>query len=222
MEKQLSVLLYSKYSPNSKRLLELIKEVPYDFLTKANINLFCIDNHEIRKRVIKSTKLEINIVPCILNVYSDGGVEKYDGENAFKWIEEIMRQLNPGPSPEQQELLRQQELIQKQQEELMRQKENQKNKPKDKDTLTSIEELESESEEEIPIQNRPKAVIRSDAGNYNSKGDFGEIEEPNRNVTRGIKKSIEPVAKGDLMTAALEMQKSRELEDSKTKKVGNN
>jgi hypothetical protein len=93
---QYSILLYSQYSPNSQKLIELVKHsIPSEF----GLTEICIDNDKIRKQIYKSKKIEVKIVPCILVIFSDGVVEKYDGSNAFRWVEEIASKLTPPPPP---------------------------------------------------------------------------------------------------------------------------
>ena len=93
MEPQLSVLLYSKYSSSSKRLMNIMNTSNVDFTNKFALQTLCIDNEQIRNRVIKNKQIEITTVPCILLTFPDGGVEKYDGIYVFEWVEGIIRQF---------------------------------------------------------------------------------------------------------------------------------
>jgi hypothetical protein len=93
---QYSVLLYSQYSSNCKRLIDIVKQyIPTEF----GLTEICIDNEKIRKQIAKSKKIQINMVPCILVIFSDGVVEKYDGSNAFRWVEEIVNKFAPPAAP---------------------------------------------------------------------------------------------------------------------------
>jgi hypothetical protein len=97
------IFLYSKYSSNSKKLLDVCRnKVP-------GIRYLCIDNINVRKRVLKNTQIKITYVPCILLIYTSGVIEKYEGEHAFMWIKEMVEKMNPPqqelpPPPNQQEL----------------------------------------------------------------------------------------------------------------------
>jgi hypothetical protein len=82
------ILLYSKYSRSCMRLLDTVDQLS-DLL---NINLVCIDNKEIRKRICGSKSFEITKVPCLL-ISDDSTVEKYDGEKVFLWINEVFEKL---------------------------------------------------------------------------------------------------------------------------------
>jgi hypothetical protein len=99
MESQLSVLLYSKYSSLSKNLMNMIQTSGVDFTTKFSLQHLCIDNEEIRSRILKNTQLQITTVPCLLITFPDGGIEKYEGSKVFEWVEGIIRQFAPPPSP---------------------------------------------------------------------------------------------------------------------------
>ena len=90
MENQYSVLLYSKYSQNSNRFIKMIDESNIDFAKITGLTTVCIDNDDIRKRILNSKNILIANVPCVLKIFGDGGVEKYEGEDAFKWAEEII------------------------------------------------------------------------------------------------------------------------------------
>jgi hypothetical protein len=52
MEPQLSVLLYSKYSSLSKNLMDMMNRSGVDFNNKFSLQTLCIDNEEIRNRII--------------------------------------------------------------------------------------------------------------------------------------------------------------------------
>lgn len=99
MESQFSVLLYSKYSSLSKSLMNMIQTSGVDFTTKFSLQPLCIDNEEIRARVLKNTQLQVTTVPCLLIIFPDGGIEKYDGARVFEWVEGIIRQFAPPPPP---------------------------------------------------------------------------------------------------------------------------
>ena len=75
------ICLYSKFSNSSKKFVESSSSLP--------INFVCIDNKEVRNMVISDPKMQITFVPCILSVFSDGRLEKFEGVDAFKWLENI-------------------------------------------------------------------------------------------------------------------------------------
>lgn len=100
MEPQFSVLLYSKYSPLSKKILDIIQSSPVNLEQIVSFQTLCIDNEKVRNRIYQSKQIEISTVPCILVIFPDGGIEKYDGVSVFQWIEEILQKYTPPPPPQ--------------------------------------------------------------------------------------------------------------------------
>ncbi len=94
MDPNFVVLLYSKYSQTCKNLISTLQEKPISYLQPL-----CIDNSQVRKRITESKDLSIESVPCVLISFSNGTVEKYDGQHAFKWIQETLQRLYP-PEPQ--------------------------------------------------------------------------------------------------------------------------
>ena len=88
------VLFWSKYSANSKKLINLMNQ--YD----ANIESVCIDNETVRKRLVKDEKIGISVVPTILALYQNGVIEKYEGEKAFELLyASFSKGVGPTPTP---------------------------------------------------------------------------------------------------------------------------
>lgn len=112
MDTQYSVLLYSKYSSNCKRLIDMMKRTNINFNEILKLKLLCIDNNEIRERITQDTKIDITIVPCILYVYSNGGIEKYDGSYVFDLINNIISQLMPKIEQQYQPMIEEKQVYQ--------------------------------------------------------------------------------------------------------------
>jgi hypothetical protein len=89
------VLLYSQYSSHCKNLIDLVQKYSIDF----GLTNICIDNEKIRNQIMSSKKITIECVPCILIYFADGVVEKYDGSNAFRYIEDLITKSLPPPPP---------------------------------------------------------------------------------------------------------------------------
>lgn len=94
-----SVFIYSKYSANCKKLLDLITSSGVDFETTVRLTVLNCDNKKARERITRNKNIEVTIVPCILVVYGGGSVEKYDGTYAFNWVENIIQKYAPPPPP---------------------------------------------------------------------------------------------------------------------------
>ena len=56
----LCVLLYSKYSPMSTKLMSALSTCPVDLSTTVGIRPVCIDNEDIRSQILNDKKIEIN------------------------------------------------------------------------------------------------------------------------------------------------------------------
>jgi len=91
MNQQLTILLYSKYSNHCTNLIDLIQQSKLDFST---LQLLCIDNEKVRQRIQKDDKIQVTTVPCILDIFSTGIIEKYDNISAFNWVNSIISKFN--------------------------------------------------------------------------------------------------------------------------------
>jgi len=93
MDDHTNILLYSKFSPASRKFIEMLDKIP-------NFNLLCIDNKKTRERILKSDSLNIKEVPCILRVYQDTGyVETFEGEKAFRLLKTYIDQYKKQQTP---------------------------------------------------------------------------------------------------------------------------
>ena len=127
MDIKFTCLIYSKYSDFSKKLLNIIENSGIDFINIFKIKLLCADNENIRKTILKSKTLDIKNVPCILLVYEDGKIEKYDDLNAFKWVDEIIQKIHQQKQLEQDQI-RQQQLQEEQTMQQLEQKQQNQNR----------------------------------------------------------------------------------------------
>ena len=198
MENYEIILLYSKYSQHSNSILKLIST------TNLNITKLCIDNNDVRKLILKSNNIIIKYVPCILIIFSNGKIEKYEGSKAFQLVNELTTQIQDDQSIQTENI-----------------------KQEDEDNIstdtqqTLIENLDIKEDNDI-VENDDffppkKASLRTGVGSYQREGDFGKKKSETK-IKKGIKNqinetlnSVNPV-KGDIMSAALAMQKSREQE----------
>lgn len=211
-----SILLYSKYSTQSKHILDLISTSGVSF--EKTVNLLCVDSRAVRARILANKKINVQYVPCILTVYSNGFVEKYDGPNAFNWIKEVISQLKPPPPPPV--------IIQPPTPppppptpiEPVEKKKSKKQK-----NVTKIEELDDEDEEEDIIikPKRKKHLILKDKGNYesDSEDEFFSSEMPGKidktSTSKAIKTEADMSGKVNIMSKAKELAKMRETDIKK-------
>ena len=95
MQSQYTVLFYSKYSQFCKKIIKSIEDSNIDFNKLKGLTLVCIDNDDIRAQILKSNSIDIKSVPCLITIYNDGGIEKYEGEDSFKWVEDVIVKNTP-------------------------------------------------------------------------------------------------------------------------------
>ena len=145
-KKMKQVLFWSKYSNNCKKLLELMNE--HNF----NIENVCVDNKDIRNRILNDKRIKLSKVPTILTLYDTGVIEKYEGDRAFalfnnafnemqkkqKLIEEKLKKQQTPPQhqqtpPQQQQTPPQQQQTPPQQQQTPPQQQN--------NGLTSLDDL---------------------------------------------------------------------------------
>ena len=213
MDYQVAILLYSNYSNYSKQLLTNLNTVPLDMLKLQTI---CVDNEHVRKRILKSKTINITKIPALLLVYNNGGVEKYDGQNVFSLIEALIQKYLPPPPPPPEPQLP--PPPQPEPEPEPQAKAQAKAKPKKKVVLqasppvpqvleTTLEDLDSEEDDEHYIE-RPPAMMRNGPGGYDIDNDFSHEEDDRQKLENHISKSSNKGA--SLMAAAMAMQNERD------------
>ena len=94
MEHQLCVLFYSNYSQQCNAMMNSLKTCPVNLQQLTGLTMVCIDNENIRKRIIRSSNIALTSVPTILLVYNDGNVEKYEGQSSFDWVTQVVQLLS--------------------------------------------------------------------------------------------------------------------------------
>lgn len=81
------VLFWSKYSNNCKKILELMNA--HNF----NIENVCVDNKDIRSRILNDKRIKLSKVPTILTLYDTGVIEKYEGNRAFDLFNNVFNEM---------------------------------------------------------------------------------------------------------------------------------
>lgn len=81
------VCLYSKYSERCVRFFE-------DMAYMRGVRMVCVDHEETRSLVERdSPGYRIERVPCILAFHEDGRMDKFEGEDAFEWLQDRKRRM---------------------------------------------------------------------------------------------------------------------------------
>lgn len=94
MSQYTCIILYSKYSKHSTAFINSLESSP----VPINVNLLCVDNENIRKRMLVDNRLEITHVPCVLLIRGDN-IEKYEGPKALQWIQTMREKITSPPPP---------------------------------------------------------------------------------------------------------------------------
>lgn len=76
----IAICLYSKYSQRCKEFMDDVPE-------ELGIQMLCIDNKDVRAKVLKDENgYHIKTVPCMFVFFQNGRLEKYEGSDAFVWL----------------------------------------------------------------------------------------------------------------------------------------
>lgn len=189
---QFCVLIYSKYSMASNKLLNALQSSPVDLNKVTKLTRLCIDNQDIRKQILHPNKFEITSVPCILVVLQSGEVQRYEGRKAFEWVDELVNfHMPPPPIPQQQVEYKQTNVVKKQK--------NPKQSSNDKNE-TSLEDLGF-------------GVSVSDT----NESSFIEPIQPKKETNVDVKLDATSKKSGELMSSAMAMQKEREAVEHNNK-----
>ena len=81
--------------------MSALESSPVNLSSTIGLVTVCVDNEDIREQILTANKIDISTVPCVLIVYRTGGVEKYEGGNAFQWINETVHKYMPSSPPQQ-------------------------------------------------------------------------------------------------------------------------
>jgi hypothetical protein len=131
-----TILIYSKYSQKSTEILDLIQSASNEFVRDFSLQFLCIDNEKIRKRIMSNKQIQIITVPSILKIYSDGGVEQYNGgdwvmQNISRYLPQAPRQTQPYiPELSEEEKYELKQKAIKEHKELLRKETEEENKRK--------------------------------------------------------------------------------------------
>lgn len=210
MNRQLCVLLYSKYSPRSRQIMKVLERAPVDLTSALGLEFVCVDNKAIRAQIQAATTVKVSRVPTILVLYSSGAVEKYEGETAFRWTEQTISQISPTPEPPppSEEETKEEKT---EEPEPARKKKKKKKKPR-----TLVEDLDTDESDKSGDDGRPRAppvAVRSGAGGYDiTKGPATRSGPPER---MGVVSQSSSSKSVDIMARAQALQKERESSGGK-------
>jgi len=226
MDNHTNILLYSKFSTASRKFVEMLDKLP-------NFNLVCIDNKKTRERILKSDKLNVKEVPCVLRVYQETGyVESFEGDRAFQFLRTYMDQYNLQQTPISPPLQTQQTHLQESSQFvsqlLPESKPRQDTIQKQQQSINAMSSMSSMSSMTPMNPMTPMTSITSiddlDAdinkgqtmNNYMHVPKSVEFDIDIENRQRSVKpdRSVKSSEGGNIVNRAMQMQKEREKESS--------
>ena len=87
----MDVLLYSKFSHQSNKLLVQLEKTP-DLI--SSLNIVCIDNKKIRDKIINDEKVKIKVLPCLIRLNEEtGNFDIFEGSNAFDFFTKLQQKI---------------------------------------------------------------------------------------------------------------------------------
>jgi len=195
------VILFSKYSNACKKFNDTIinSNLGIDF------KLLCIDNKKIRDKIISpNNTFDIKNVPCLLIINNDI-IDKYEGQDSFIWLNDIILRNEKQKQIEIQKNLENQ-LIQLKQQQQQQQILQESSKP-------PVNHEIGESFDKPPPPSSINTLIDDIDDLENNINDIDLSSYRGNGATKGVKKRGSELKRENLLSAAMEMQKSRELED---------
>lgn len=196
----MDVLLYSKFSNESKKLLDQLEKMP-DVL--SSLSLLCIDNKEVRKRIMNDEKIKVNGVPCFIQLNDEtGNYDIYEGDNATNFFKKIQQgielqivekkrqEMEIERQQREMELAQQMAEIERQRKELEKLESEKKNK--EEDTQKSI--LQQAKQQESMRHFETNKTVQ-----FTPIEDLDIEEEPKKTSSKGT----------SLLSKAAQLQKDR-------------
>lgn len=101
---KLTAFLYSEYSNYANEFMQVASNLPPQLQAQLRPVYLSVDTEAIRSMIKNSLSITVRSVPCVLILYTDGVVEKYEGDTAFTWLEELLTpleqpEIEPVPDP---------------------------------------------------------------------------------------------------------------------------
>lgn len=230
MDIKFSTVLYSKFSQISQNFINMLSKLPDDLKSNLNFNILSVDNPKIRKTILQDKNLNIKNIPCLLIIYNDGRIEKYEGTDSFRWIEEILTKINLQKQKEelelQQKMLEQQALEQQrlmqQQKEMEAENEDEEEevikKPKKKPPIKKKKQNTKPPTNKSQYKTSIDDLDELDELEMEDNGDIQEDFDYEPSDRNSEPKNAMTEKKESLMSAALAMQKTRENLDESNKR----
>lgn len=228
------ILFHSKFSKHCQNFLSLLDNSNLQF----PINLICIDNQNTRKQIRQSKNIEIDKVPCLLIIYPQNKIEKFEGNDAFFWLTNYInekKKLQP-PSIQQPQPLPPSSPPTQSQIQQPLPPSLTSSGGSSSSGFTSIDNINENIQENEIIDDsflnddnddNDNMDLSLNMGNHNispldeNEKLFQTMAESNGSNLSVVKK-IEKTKRNSIFSAAMEMQKNREVEESSNQRKNPN
>ena len=217
MNQNYYVILFSKYSSACKKFMDTVNTGNLNL----NFNYLCVDNKEIRERIVSSTEIDIKQVPCLLVINEQtGSIDKYEGQDSFIWVNDIIQQKQKQLLEEQ---MKQQALLQQQMQQQMQQQQQIQMKKmavrEVDESVKPIKKLKSSSKKKTMIEDidetmEDESILFEDEDDEGGdEGQKVQLQTSYRDYGGGGGKRADNKKRENLLSTAMQMQKTREIED---------
>lgn len=85
------ILFYSNYSEASKKFFGYLQQSQINFTKLMYIKFVNIDTEYMRNTISNDTNVNIEKVPCLIEIQNDGSVNKYEDNNIYTWANNIIQ-----------------------------------------------------------------------------------------------------------------------------------
>lgn len=208
MDLHKTILLYSKYSKTSTKMLELVDNCGFNIQEIIGYRLISVDSKTVRKQILNNRDITVKHVPCLIKLFNNGMIEQYDYKELHQLIEYTIK-LHKEEQTKQQT---QPTAVKK---EHLGMKEHEPNSDSDVEEI-QIKQRKKRNTSHTNKQRKATTIDSEDESETDSEDTTKLEPEP---VQSNEKPSAKKQKSDDIMSRAMEMQKERELtEESNDKK----
>ena len=224
----MDVLLYSKFSNESNKLMKQLSNTP-DLL--ASLTTLCIDNKVVRDKIINDEKVKVKCLPCLIRLNDEtGNFDIFEGSNAFNFFTKLQQQIEHENELKLQHEndLKLNELKLEREKELKLERELDAERKKNQQFKSSNVNIiqEAKRQEQLRQQDQSKDVTRKEPGKKVSFTPIEDLEDLDVNSINTythvpktdnsdfserdqMDKTYSSQKSGSLLSKAMQMQKER-------------
>jgi len=179
----MDVLLYSKFSNSSKKLMSQLQKTP-DLLN--SLTLTCIDNKQIRDQILSDQKVKVNVLPCLIRLNETSeNFDIYEGQNAFDFFTSLQKEMKLQLEADRNQEMKMQEMkmqemkLQEMRMQEMRMQEMKLQEMKLQEmSLKSDKEKDKEKEKDKSTEDILRNAKRQESERHTSQNKLEEYKNP--------------------------------------------